>query len=44
MEKTEKLFVRTEKVAWATEEIERKVSGIIDSKFIGGFMKSVSSY
>ena len=27
----------------AAEEIDRHVSGVIDSEFIGGFMKSVSS-
>ena len=40
VEKTEKFFVRAEKVA--AEEIERHISGVIDSEFIGGFMNTVS--
>ena len=41
VEKTEKFFVRAEKVA--AEEMERHVSGVIDSEFLGGFMNTVSA-
>ena len=40
VEKTEKFFVRAEKVA--AEEIERHISGVIDSEFLGGFINTVS--
>ena len=39
--KTEKFFVRAERVA--AEEIEKHVSGVIDSEFLGGFINTVSA-